>query len=37
MPAGTFAILTPQDVHMPGIAIEKSEAVKKIVIKVLVN
>ena len=37
MPAGTFVILTPQDVHMPGIAIEKSEAVKKIVIKVLVN
>ncbi len=37
MPAGTFVILAPQDVHMPGIAIEKSEAVKKIVIKVLVN
>ena len=37
MPAGTFVILTPQDVHMQGIAIEKSEAVKKIVIKVLVN
>ena len=37
IPADTFVILTPQDVHMPGIAIEKSEAVKKIVIKVLVN
>jgi YhcH/YjgK/YiaL family protein len=32
MPAGTFVILTPQDVHMPGIAIEKSEAVKKILV-----
>ena len=37
IPAGTFIILTPQDVHMPGIAIEKPEAVKKIVLKILIN
>jgi|AntAceMinimDraft_16_1070373.scaffolds.fasta_scaffold05457_5 YhcH/YjgK/YiaL family protein len=37
IPAGTFVIFTPQDVHMPGIAIEKPEAVKKIVLKILIN
>ena len=37
IPAGTFVVLTPQDVHMPGIATEKPEAVKKIVLKVLVD
>lgn len=37
IPPGTFVILTPQDVHMPGIAIEKPEAVKKIVLKILIN
>ena len=34
---GTFVILTPQDVHMPGIVIEKPEAVKKIVLKILID
>ena len=37
IPAGTFVIFTPQDVHMPGIAIENPEAVKKIVLKILIN
>jgi len=37
IPAGTFVILTPQDVHMPGIAIEKPQPVKKIVLKILIN
>lgn len=37
IPAGTFVIFTPQDVHMPGIAIEKPEAVKKVVLKILIN
>jgi YhcH/YjgK/YiaL family protein len=37
IPADTFVILTPQDVHMPGIAIEKPEAVKKIVLKILID
>ena len=31
---GMFAILKPQDAHMPGMAIGNSQAVKKIVIKV---
>jgi YhcH/YjgK/YiaL family protein len=34
-PAGTFAIYGPQDAHMPGIAIERPERVKKVVVKVL--
>jgi len=37
IPSGTFVILTPQDVHMPGIAIEKPEDVKKIVLKILID
>ena len=37
IPAGTFVVLTPQDVHMPGIAIENPEAVKKIVLKILID
>jgi len=37
IPTGTFVILTPQDVHMPGIVIGKPEAVKKIVLKVLID
>jgi len=37
IPAGTFVIFTPQDVHMPGIAMEKPEAVKKVVLKILIN
>src|SRR5262245_36384206 len=37
VPAGTFAIFGPQDVHMPGVAIEEVSAVsvvRKIVLKV---
>jgi len=34
---GTFIIFFPQDVHMPGIALEKPEIIKKIVIKILVD
>ena len=37
IPPGTFVILTPQDVHMPGVAIEKLESVKKIVLKILID
>ncbi|MBQ1935827.1 MAG: YhcH/YjgK/YiaL family protein [Clostridia bacterium] len=32
--AGDFAILFPHDVHRPGMAVEESEPVKKIVVKV---
>jgi YhcH/YjgK/YiaL family protein len=35
--AGTFVIFYPQDVHMPGIAIAKPEAVIKIVLKILID
>jgi YhcH/YjgK/YiaL family protein len=35
--AGTFVIFYPQDVHMPGIAIDKPESVKKVVIKILLE
>ena len=31
---GMFAILSPQDAHMPGMALEKSLPVKKVVVKV---
>jgi len=33
--AGMFAIFFPEDIHMPGICVEKSSAVKKLVIKCL--
>ena len=36
MPAGTFIILTPEDAHMPGIAVDGPQPVKKVVIKVAV-
>lgn len=32
---GEFIILFPQDAHMPGLTIEESEKIKKVVIKVL--
>lgn len=35
--AGTFVIFYPQEVHMPGIDTEKSENVKKVVIKILLE
>ena len=34
--AGYFAILKPQDAHMPGMAIDKEQPVKKVVVKVRV-
>ncbi len=34
---GTFVIFFPQDAHMPGIEIEKSKEIKKIVLKVLAD
>ncbi|MCK5028916.1 MAG: YhcH/YjgK/YiaL family protein [Bacteroidales bacterium] len=34
--AGMFAVFYPHDLHMPGIKLEKSTTVKKVVIKVLV-
>lgn len=36
LPAGSFAILMPQDAHMPGMAVDQPEPVKKIVVKVQV-
>ncbi|MDH4266230.1 MAG: YhcH/YjgK/YiaL family protein [Deltaproteobacteria bacterium] len=35
--AGTFVILAPQDVHMPGIALSSPQPVKKVVVKVSVT
>jgi len=37
MPAGTFAILYPEDVHAPGRAYKEVSAVKKIVVKIKVD
>ena len=34
---GTFVILTPQDAHMPGIAVSTPQLVKKVVLKVCVT
>ncbi len=34
--SGGFVIVTPQDAHMPGIAISSPKPVKKIVVKVLI-
>lgn len=36
LPAGSFAILMPQDAHMPGMAVEQPQPVKKVVVKVQV-
>jgi YhcH/YjgK/YiaL family protein len=36
MPAGMFIILTPEDPHMPGIAVDEPQSVKKVVVKVAV-
>ncbi len=36
MPAGTFVILTPQDAHIPGVAVDNPQPVKKVVVKVAV-
>ncbi|MEW6751963.1 MAG: YhcH/YjgK/YiaL family protein [Candidatus Latescibacterota bacterium] len=36
LPAGSFAILMPQDAHMPGMAVDQPQRVKKVVVKVLV-
>ena len=37
MPAGSFAILYPEDVHAPGRAYRAASAVKKIVVKIKVD
>lgn len=34
--AGSFAIVYPEDAHMPGICVDEPEPVRKIVVKVLV-
>jgi YhcH/YjgK/YiaL family protein len=34
VPAGYFTIFSPQDVHMPGVAAEPLEPVRKVVVKV---
>ena len=36
LPAGRFVIMAPQDAHMPGMTLEASTAVKKVVVKVRV-
>jgi len=33
---GMFAVFTLQDVHMPGLAVEKPEAVRKVIVKIAV-
>lgn len=35
--AGEYAILMPQDAHMPSINVEKSDYVKKVVLKILIQ
>jgi len=35
--AGYFAIFYPEDAHMPGLAVEGPESVKKVVVKVRVD
>ena len=37
LPAGSFAILAPQDAHMPGVCCKQSGAVRKIVFKLQVH
>jgi len=37
MHAGSFAVFWPQDAHMPGIALQAPQRVKKVVLKVLKN
>lgn len=36
LPAGMFTIFTPEDAHMPGIALDQPQPVKKVVVKVAV-
>jgi len=36
MKGGMFAIFAPDDIHMPGIEIDKPQAIRKVVVKVLV-
>ncbi len=36
LPAGMFTIFTPEDGHMPGIALDQPQPVKKVVVKVAV-
>lgn len=37
MKAGTFVILTPEDAHIPQVAVDVPQPVKKVVVKVAVN
>lgn len=37
MKAGTFVILTPQDAHIPQVAVDSPQPVKKVVVKVAVE
>lgn len=37
VPAGCFTIFTPQDVHMPGVAVDELGPVRKVVVKVEVG
>jgi YhcH/YjgK/YiaL family protein len=37
MKAGTFVVLTPQDAHIPQIAVDLPQPVKKVVVKVAVD
>ncbi|MBX3010879.1 MAG: YhcH/YjgK/YiaL family protein [Caldilineaceae bacterium] len=36
LPAGMFTIFMPQDAHMPGIAVNEPQPVKKVVVKVVI-
>jgi YhcH/YjgK/YiaL family protein len=37
LPAGSFAIFTPQDVHMPCLVADRPEMVRKVVVKALLD
>ena len=37
MVPGTFAVFFPEDAHMPGVAIEEAEEVRKVVVKIEVS
>ncbi len=36
MKCGMFIILTPDDIHMPGIVVDKPQLIKKVVMKILI-
>jgi biofilm protein TabA len=37
LPAGMFTLFMPEDAHMPGMAVDQPQPVKKVVVKIAVN